>query len=299
MTESEHWISAHLYFDGDLFDAGCDRMIRRIIRPLVRALRKDDVVHRAFFVRYTDPLPHIRLRLLVAHADAERSAMQAVEQSWRPHNDKAASRTRRRAVHWTSYERETGRYGGLKAMPIVEQLFDASSQLAFRLLTPAVSTDRAERLGRATVASLVFMHPFLGAHDGVSRFAREHGPRWNRLHTTADIPALQLRQAKRAAIREAKLKRGTIAGVLNYLDTNGTLPPTLEEFRRAVIVARTELERLVHGRQMMVHDAVAANWGVASTALTVSLLHMTCNRLGVTRLEELQLSHLLKECLSA
>jgi thiopeptide-type bacteriocin biosynthesis protein len=286
-----------LYFQGDLFDASCDRVLRSVVWPLVAGLREQGLVGRAFFVRYADPRRHIRLRLLAAQSAATNIA-EAVERAWSANTDRRARLPHRSNLRWSPYEREVQRYGGSTAMPVVERLFEASSILAERLLTPSVSRDRGPRLGRAAFATLVFLHRFLGDRGRLAAFAQRHAPLYLRGHLLGQSGRLRAALERAAHVR-AQAQRDHITAILDVLDSGDGLPTPLAAFADEVCAAQAGLRRLFRTGRLRLREEVVADWEVATGTLAESLVHMTYNRLGVTRFEEALLALVLRESVSA
>jgi len=119
----------------------CDKILAQQVFKLLRSLKRDKLIDAAFFIRYQDPDPHIRLRLhlgaqgnLQAVITALRSVLLELENSgqlWKVQTD--------------TYQRELERYGD--AMLRSEKIFDLDSLAILRLLaTPSVLEDPPSRL---------------------------------------------------------------------------------------------------------------------------------------------------------
>ena len=297
MTQAQ-WLSAHMYFRGDLFDGSCDDVLRSVVWPLVADLRASRMVGSSFFVRYADPERHIRLRLLVESNSAS-GVVRTVEKAWKSPNTAGSPASHRAHLKWIPYDPEIMRYGGPAAMPIVERLFDASSTLAEELLTPSVSEDRGPRLGRAVFATLVFLYRFLGDRARLVAFAQEHAPLYLRGHLLG--PDGQHRAAlERAALEGANAQREQIARIVDALETGEDLPDPFVTFARAVSETKAGLTGLFDAGQLQLRGQTeVADWAVASDTLSQSLVHMTYNRLGITRFEEALLSLVLRHTVNA
>lgn len=123
---ASEWMTAKIYAGV----ATGDRFLREELGPFVREALEKGAVDRWFFIRYTDPRPHLRLRL---HGDPARlnaevlpalaSTLRAsplAELVWR--------------VQLDTYEREVERYGGPDAIETVEEAFQADSEAVLELL---------------------------------------------------------------------------------------------------------------------------------------------------------------------
>jgi thiopeptide-type bacteriocin biosynthesis protein len=168
MGDSKGWISAHVYYHGDM-----DALIRGV-RPLVDEL--DELIDGFFFVRYWQGGPHLRLRLRpraeVAEADVVKRVDEGVRDFLRANPSCAViteadylkvaeplSRAERgtqtieplqpdNSLRYVSYAPETLRYGGTReSMAAVERNFADSSRIAFDVIAGWGTQD--QRTGQA------------------------------------------------------------------------------------------------------------------------------------------------------
>ena len=107
--------------------ASLDRLLRDDLGPLARSLVAQGVADRWFFIRYTDPEFHLRVRL---HGDPRelRPALEAL----------MAEALERGAIHDAclgTYRRELERYGGPDGLEAAERLFHADSDAVVELLS--------------------------------------------------------------------------------------------------------------------------------------------------------------------
>lgn len=170
---SHPWVSAHLFYQGDL-----DRVLVGLIAPLLAELSDRRMVDLAFFLRYWDGGPHIRLRVSLADPTAEVDVRELITRraaeyfAHHPSPDHLTQEDYRRSARehgaWEGvvpaerlypnntavflpYEPEHHRYGTGESITAVERHFADSSRLA---LTAVM--DRAPSKRRVT-AVLCFM----------------------------------------------------------------------------------------------------------------------------------------------
>ena len=128
-----------LYYKIYCGEKTADRLLVDVIHPLMEAVQKEGWVSHWFFIRYSDPLPHIRLRMYVVDPEHLGVLILRLHQALQPwvQND---------TVHQLSidtYQRELERYG-VEHMELVEQLFAIDSVHTLRLL--AWESDETTRL---------------------------------------------------------------------------------------------------------------------------------------------------------
>ena len=135
----------------------CDAVLRDDVRPLVDRLRRDGMLDRWFFLRYRDPLPHIRLRFCSEARILDQLALQA--ESWLRDGDIES-------YAFDTYHREIERYGGGATFAEIENVFDHDSNVCLSALTIRFETPR-ERLLRTMEGILPYFTAFYAdRHEG-------------------------------------------------------------------------------------------------------------------------------------
>jgi thiopeptide-type bacteriocin biosynthesis protein len=130
-----------------------DRLLIEVMHPLMETLQKEGLVSHWFFIRYNDPLPHIRLRMYVAHPEHLGVLILRLHQALQPwvQNDTIHH------LNIDTYQRELERYG-VAHMELVEQLFAIDSVHTLRLL--AWDADETTRLYYALLNMHQTLHAF-------------------------------------------------------------------------------------------------------------------------------------------
>ncbi len=177
------WVSAHLFFQGNL-----DRLLTDLVDPLLDELRERRLADRGFFLRYWDGGPHIRLRVLPSCREADAAVRGLIERralayfahspapevlsqeeylrsareigAWegvRPTERMYANNS----LHFLPYVPEHHRYGQGASLELVEEHFSTSSELALDLLRGAGSPEQRE----LAVLCHLLLAWFLGAQD--------------------------------------------------------------------------------------------------------------------------------------
>jgi thiopeptide-type bacteriocin biosynthesis protein len=126
--------------------ATADSLLLGAIAPVLAEARAGGVVDRWFFLRYSDPEPHLRVRL---HGDAARLASEVLP-ALRPRLDpELEGRVWR--VELGTYVQELERYGGPHAIETAEELFAADSDAVLEILARSGSLDDRWRVALAGV----------------------------------------------------------------------------------------------------------------------------------------------------
>jgi thiopeptide-type bacteriocin biosynthesis protein len=120
LVPGSEWLDLRIYTGSST----ADRVLRDVVGPFVRNHMQAGLIDRWFFIRYSDPEWHLRLRLHGEPATLQASVLPALNEAigaligagcaWRMRVD--------------TYEREVERYGGLDGVVLAERLFHADSE---------------------------------------------------------------------------------------------------------------------------------------------------------------------------
>lgn len=310
------WLSAHLYFDvtgDDLYGAGCDTVVREVVRPFVARCVTEGWITGYFFVRYRLDGPHVRLRLcgadgvlagdvapaLAAYVGAPvpRPDATGEEAAAAPGGPPAASAVTR--INWIPYEPETARYGGPDALAISEGVFRASSDLAFEILQGLDGQVRASRLGKALLAMVVLAHAIVDAPTHAIAFMEHYHRTYLHVLAAGTVPLDQWRDAFESGyVRQAERLGGYVRETWRRLDAGERVGASLDDYHGAMRTARKSLQELAAAGRVRTAAGPAADWRTAAAHLLPSYTHMMNNRLGVSIPEESYLAHLISRALT-
>ena len=285
------WVSAHLFYQGDL-----DVLLLELVDPLLHELRAEGLAEHAFFLRYWDGGPHLRLRLLpcpgavaadvadvagrvtarsddfftrrpapdLVRADEYRSSARAIG-AWEgvapvehmyPNN----------SVQFLPYRPEHGRYGRGPALAAVEEHFAESSRLAMEVLRAGRTRQQRET---AVIAYLMTAW-LLGSPDvqGLARRQLAMAEGWARPPGTArtDDVADALYTRQRETLRVLTDTAARTARSWSRLPADGGLTRWAASLARLVQTLRS----------VEPDDAPPSVEGVADVCA-----HLLANRLGV------------------
>ncbi|MBL8511197.1 MAG: lantibiotic dehydratase [Betaproteobacteria bacterium] len=141
-----------------------DGILCKHIAPLLNEAQRRGDITQWFFIRYSDPDFHLRVRF--ESSDPLARARVQAEMA-------AALHTLRQArlcskVLMDSYEQETGRYGGVHGLPICEALFALDTSLIYSILQEMTEEDRQHRWLCVLVAMHFWLECFGLAGDKVA-----------------------------------------------------------------------------------------------------------------------------------
>lgn len=252
------WVYAKLYTGSSSVDG-----VLHYLAPLVRSAL-GDCVDRWFFVRYSDPEWHVRLRF---HGSASRLASELVPRLTRDVAQLVEAGWVSRVV-FDTYEPETRRYGGNEGLLLAERFFEADSELGLGLIEvadAALSSELRWQLALLSVVSLLddlaFPVPVRLELMRAARAAYGLEFRVNRTLTQA------------LAARYRKLRASVEAIVAGEAMTSGESASLFREpFKRRSAVNRILAAEL---RQLREHGTLECELADYS----LSLVHMALNRM--------------------
>ncbi|MEV0460958.1 thiopeptide-type bacteriocin biosynthesis protein [Catellatospora methionotrophica] len=292
-SDARVWLSLHCFAywpAGDLDDFLC-----RTVATLLDRLRREQRIDDWFYIRYWEGGPHLRLRLrgadpataawlreelgrLLAEAPFTPAALdgstyyQALggpaaqsKAGWHEHGE----------VREIAYVAETPRYGGADALPIAEEVFCRSSDVATRIV--AATADPRARLAAATELTIATAMALGLDRLGTARWLRIHAGAW-RFNTEVAMLPTALMQERTSKVLAKQ------AGTLNQRWARTAAAITADpDGRRSPVTAWAAVVREANERLAALEPAATpGRW----LGVWASQLHMLFNRLGITPDEE-------------
>jgi thiopeptide-type bacteriocin biosynthesis protein len=140
------WLYAKLYVG----TATADRALGGLVNPLVEESLASGDADSWFFIRYSDPKWHLRVRL---HGDPQRLAAHVLPRLHRLAAPWLAD-GRLNRLQLDTYEREVERYGGPRAMVLSEAIFRADSDAVLAILGSMSGDEAADARWRLTLRGM-------------------------------------------------------------------------------------------------------------------------------------------------
>jgi lantibiotic biosynthesis protein len=274
------WLYAKLYTGAGT----ADRVLNKLIGPLVQSALHSGAADSWFFVRYGDPDWHLRLRL---HGDADRLHAEVLPQLYAAAGVLLDDGWLWR-VQLDTYEREVERYGGLRGIELAEQVFAADSEAVLRIVAALSGDAGLDLRWRLAMLGIDLLFEDLGLSleekRSVARRSREGFAREFRIDGGFRNEVGKRYRAERASL-ETLLGGGEAAPPL----AGGAEALRARSLRLAPVTA--ELRRC----------AAAGHVSQPMTDLAASYAHMHVNRLvrSAQRVHELVLYELLDRAYSS
>jgi thiopeptide-type bacteriocin biosynthesis protein len=244
------WLFAKLYGPRDRED----ELVRDALRDFTARVREAGLAREWFFIRYSDPDAHLRVRFQGSPERLTRELFPELS-AWmtRLIADGQCSR-----VALDTYDREVDRYGGASGIDAAEELFDADSRAVADLLH--LTQPDVVRLDRLALAVLTVDR--LLDDLGLAETERLE---WYRVWVTDRILVGQL-------YRERKVQLRKLLADTRWTAEDDSGPRVLQILATRGIVARSVGERLWE-------LSASGRLGQPLGAIFRSFVHMHCNRL--------------------
>ena len=126
--------------DGVLFakiyggESALDKLLREGLRDFITVAGPRLGMHNWFFIRYGDPLPHVRLRLFATPGPLLGNALPALEELC----ERTSGVSK---LVFDAYEPEVDRYGGPNGIQLCERVFGIDSRFAIELLARYMTSE--------------------------------------------------------------------------------------------------------------------------------------------------------------
>jgi thiopeptide-type bacteriocin biosynthesis protein len=267
------WLYAKLYTG----NGTADRVLADVIEPVVQAALDKSAAQRWFFVRYSDPDFHVRLRV---HGDPRRLAAEVF-----PLLRETAEPLLADGVVWRlqldTYERELRRYGGDEGIELSEEVFRHDSDAVLGIIRTLSGDEGLDARWRLTLYGIDRLLDDFG-------FDIERKRVWARACRDGFAQEFDIRgPAKRALGERYRAERKALEELLELEEgTDNPLAPGVELLRERSRRLGPVVERLLEREQRL---------SVSLDGLLRSYAHMHANRLlrGAHRAQELVLYELL------
>ncbi|HEU5229048.1 MAG TPA: thiopeptide-type bacteriocin biosynthesis protein [Ktedonobacteraceae bacterium] len=308
----QEWVSLHLFYHDDPVP-----LLTECVQPAIKELYARHLLQRCFFIRYWQGGPHIRLRLLPRSEAVRETLLELVAtriaafftahpaQSQMREEEYFALRTRfgmaeygepdftplypNNALQYIAYEPEYERYGGTAAMPLVEQHFTESSEIALTLLQEKPSRNQLSGHALATL----FLGFWLCEDDfnALPGIFEDYYDWWSsgyKLDTHFGRLYQRQHENVRKLIRRLRSLKQDIGAIPDAQEYPSEYTMLIPRWISSICTLKAQLQRL----------AQEQNVEIELRRVLYSCLHMHNNRLGISPVEEAYLAFLLKESLA-
>ena len=321
------WLAAHLYYSGN-----SDFFIIKAIAPFIQQVLKSKKVKHYFFIRYWERGPHIRIRFkgnsdvlineikpfiidfFQKYYDQYPSKRQDPEwvkdlpenEKWFPNN----------SIQFVEYEPEVERYGGIKAIAIAEEQFQASSAAIIKKMMRTPDFDYNTSLGMAIKLHLLFAKAMNMNINEMKLFFTAIAYHWfdkaypHNIHKLSAEQKEELTKKIKDAFKNTfeASKTGLInlhRNILSALEAEDSFSESELNVwykKNKKIAEKLEANKLLPGASGY-HNYYAKMVGISTEKsilwmILESYVHMTNNRLGILNRDEAYLGYLIKESLA-
>lgn len=310
---SEPWISLYIYYHEDPTP-----LLLNCLQPLANRLLGMNQISQYFYIRYWEGGPHVRFRVkpstLMASQTLKTRLIKEIQAYLEVHPSKVALDSQEYAkasdyfskfelgqargfefksnntVRDVEYVPEVQSYGGLQAMPAVEQHFFVSSQVALQMLGQTVTPER--RFGQALYLMLSGLIGFTNDPKQLRDWFELYHQNWSL--ALMPNPAAYLKVFQQ---RFDKQRQPLLNIIDQFMNPSTQLEGLLAQWQHSLVQLGEHFMQLCQKQQLEYNSQLLLSQDIPLIAL--NCLHMHNNRFGISLREEAYLTFLLKEALNA
>lgn len=321
------WTSFHIYFDGSVYGAESDTILRTIVTAIVTQARAQGILLSYFFVRYGEGGAHVRLRMHVSDDHVPRivgildkclgpspkgidgAAMELstlTSHIDERHSSLVGARGQISRIEAVPYVPELDRYGGELAMPIAHIIAESSSDLALGLLSREARVALSTRVTIAFCVFLLVLREFSPLLRDAVLTATRHSDGYSRLlarslsSVNLEDEALTLQRIRLCHYQSFQNQHTTLSKMTSALWEHGVSvleDELLAQFAGTLSRGALELKKLFDSRALRFGPQQLTDWSSASSYLATSYMHLACNRIGISIREEAHVAGLVEQSL--
>lgn len=282
------WLSAHLFYAGDR-----NILLKHLVIPLLESTGTT-----AFFIRYWEGGPHIRLRLQVKKEALENLETLLDKHSQAFYRQHPSQRGDARysnmtlqpndTLQYVAYEPETDRYGHAQCMYLAEQQFVASSRFVLQQINTMAVWNGSIALLHTLRMNIALLYTLQEEKETVLDICRQFIRAW--------LPMLYNR-SKDTHIQEIHYRE-------QFQQRYNKLAPELDQFAgslwNSIEAGRNEsiLQQFIDSNHEVFSGYKTFRFNREKlSSITGSFLHMGHNRLGISNLDEAYIMFLTLKCM--
>jgi thiopeptide-type bacteriocin biosynthesis protein len=303
------WISAHIYFEGNIYSKFCDDLIKHVLTPFINKEQNKHLYEKYFFIRYTDNDPHIRVRFYGAKNKLEKELQSIFENqvcqdlknfiTYNKSNDPGTTIDKNNfGIKWIPYEPEMERYGGMEAIKVAEEFFFYSSTAAIEIIKSFAENDRSLRLGMGLASIVILLQKFCNNKGKAARLINNYSSSY--LNAVARKEAqheVWIESFDAGFISQSEKLIEFVNTIWDALDEDDELPDLLDTYSKNIKLIAHKLKKLSQDKKIIINDHLALSWEDCIFLIIPSYIHMMNNRLGIPIVDESYLAFLINRSL--
>lgn len=309
--KNQSWLSAHLFLDGSVYSAACDRIIKKVVQPFIEECLREQWITRYFFIRYSEYGSHLRVRVYGENAVLEDSVKKALiscvkesfpeELAASPVFNEQPPREYERVtsqLYWAPYEPEYDRYGGIAGVELAERFFNTSSQMSMEMLNQIEGKGESARQGKGLIATLILTYAFIQDSQQLSQFHSSYCTTYLKNWIKYDALSGVLQQYEHHFEEQKEVLFPFMQAIIAALDGGESLPGTPGAFYKEFQAIRDECIFLFEEKRLELKKKEIVGWEASMQSLLRSYVHMTNNRLGLSIPDETYLAYIISRSIS-
>lgn len=301
------WISAHIYFKGNIYESDCDKIILEVVEPFICKTKEQKLFEKYFFIRYVEFGSHIRLRFFGERRIITENIKPLFENFISNFKDQTLftlpsnyqEKSYDSPLIWVSYEPELERYGGADAINIAEDFFYYSSETAIKLIKKIPYGEYSFRYGKGLLTTSIFLFCFFKNREKAIAFIKNYSTNYLKaLVRNQELVTVLTKAFNYAFDNQSQTLIEYVNSIWECLENGETISEDLDEYYKCLIKVSEKLRMLTSKNMVYGYNNLNLNWENTLEFILPSYLHMMNNRLGISIKDESYLSHLVFKTLN-
>ena len=305
VVEENCWVSAYIYFDGNIYSDECDFVIKQILVPFLEDMENSELFKRYFFIRYSEGGTHIRVRFYGNTLMLENKLRPLFENKINRNLSKFFTDMNKNGgekvldpkkffIKWIPYEPETERYGGKEAVKIAEEFFFYSSVTANEIIKHFGTNDKSSRLGKGLALMVILLFKFCVSKEMAGKLVSNYSSGYLKAIAKEEKYQEVLIESFDAGFNSQSKKLVELVNTLwDILEENEELPYVLESYSKNLDIIYQKLRQGWENNKVIIRETQVYDWDTCVFSIIPSYIHMMNNRLGIAVYEESYLAHLI------
>ncbi len=301
-SNSKGWLSAYLYFKGNIYGQECDKILVQILKPFIKMCGESEYFEKYFFIRYGEWGSHVRLRFLGDEESMELNIKASLEKYIAEYQDQEIfafpqipkKQGFMKPLIWVPYEPELERYGGKYAMSTAEDFFFSSSVTALEILCRQNNLDHSNRLAKGLISMLILLFVFINDRNSAGIFIKQYSNGYLMNIAKEENNIQQLNNKFKVGFeKQSAALIEIIDKIYQALDNEYELQEPSGIIPRTGKKIKSSLKYLYDNSMIDFKVSVPGSISNVYNIILPSYIHMMNNRLGIPIIDESYISFLI------
>lgn len=293
-----NWISTYIFHNATL-----DSLLIEHIEPLINKLKREHYINNAFFIRYWEGGPHIRLRLDVTDMSTSKTLKSIITEETNTYFE--TKKDTEYTIEFKEYVQELERYGGKKAIQVAEHIFIKSSQITLDLIKKNYETwDYSMAISNAMKMHIILIKSVFKTLDASIHFFKLLYVNWLqhsiKIREDNTVDPNEIKKVQSYFGQSYTKQKKIIQQLITYLWDESNYEDWLQDWSTFCLDLNKDIEKLAAKNAIVFPESInlegfssVPSKDIPKFLLLDSYIHMNNNRLGIYLRDESFIAFLL------